>query len=147
MSNCRIQENYAVIKREKMPHLEGMLKGHKRELLLWEKVNTFISSPVESTTFKRTDLNKTVWWKRNLQGHCQHTFPVGSLLQHPGKNEGRDFFCACQVWGLSQFSWVETPPLSGLLSLGPLASRKSWDSWGEILTLQPYLAQPVPNAN
>lgn len=121
------------------------------ELLLWEKVSVLIISPVESTTFNRTGLNKSMWWKRNSQGHSQQTLPVGFLPPYsaatPRKEWRKGFSSAYQVWALSQFSWVEIHPLSWLVQLGPLANSQSCDSWWPILTPEPYLAEPMPNGN
>ena len=62
---------------------------NEKELLLWEKVDALMISPVESTTLSRTSLNKLMWWKRNPQGDSQQTRSLGLLphvlLQHPGK--------------------------------------------------------------
>lgn len=123
----------------------------QEERLLWEKVSVLTISPDESATLNRTGLNKFMWWKRNSQGLSQQTLPVGFLPPYsaatPRKEWRKGFSSASYVWALSQFSWVEIHPLSLLVQLGPLASSQSCDPWWQILTPEPYLAEPVPNGN
>lgn len=138
--------NYAIIKRENSPSGGNTEDDTRRTASVRESVCAHhLTRRIRNSQQNRFEQIHVM--KEELTG----SLPVGFLPPYsaatPRKEWRKGFSSASYVWALSQFSWVEIHPLSLLVQLGPLASSQSCDPWWQILTPEPYLAEPVPNGN